>query len=60
MTKKTLEKMIGQLEDAVKHHDDEMAHSFYDTIAFAIARIHEPKLMRKMDRITKDSAFWYA
>lgn len=60
MKKETLEKMIGQLQDAVKEKDNEKAHSIYDTIAFVLARLHEPKTMNKMDKIVKNMEFWCA
>lgn len=38
----------------------ENVHGYYDDIVYLIAKKHEPKLMKKIDKLIETATFWYA
>jgi len=60
MEKKDLFNHIKDLKRAVKNEEPDVSHKLFDDIAFDIARRAQPELMKKLDKIVKGTAFWYA
>ncbi len=59
---KTREDKIEELILKIKSKwgDWEVVHFYYDEILKIVARKHEPKLMRRLNRLLKDATLWYA
>ena len=55
-------KQIEELIEEIKNEwgDWEVTHSDYDKILRIIARNHEPKLMKRIDKLMKKASFWFA
>jgi len=52
--------LIKKMKGAGKYGDWEGTHSYYDQIINLVAKKHEPALMKKLGRITKDYTWWFA
>jgi len=56
---KKIEELIVELKNC-NRGDNEVVHIIYDEILKEIAKEYEPKIVKKIDRITKDITFWHA
>lgn len=54
------DKLFLKLKEAIKERDNEYVHSVYDQLIKLRLRQHEPSFVRRLDKLVKGIAFWFA